>query len=628
MKKHIKKIIIAIAAVVIVAGIYLAYRYNYIPHRKFDADHFKISTVKSKIDADDDGVDDYTDILNSAKEYVATKPKYKSKYYPKTGYSNDKYGVCTDVVATALKNSGYDLMELVNADIAENPKDYDIDKPDKYIDFRRVKNLKVYFKHTAKELTLDVDDYESWQPGDIVIWNSHIGLISDARNSKGQPFVIHNANPVQASYEEDILSTYGPIVGHYRIVDEISEAGIWGVPIGRQGCKNILEKPELIDSSEYLWSIEDKKDYKTKLNIPEMEGEVELIIPAVPEENDWNYYLVKDKSTLEKGKTIYMPKEDDEFMSRYIDPSNFAEYDYICNTNLGIAEVGTNNNFYSIKHEVFISDTPKTVTKILVCDYNCDNVTDIVMLGTDDNDKKRLWILAGKIWEDYDRGDNTEYKSDNLAVDDLYFLDYINENEAYWQDINIYNYKLFNDILKNEKANDKKTDMTDKILQGYLFLVRQLEKEDYMRLKYGLIDLDGDDCPELVVDNDYKCVGVYTYSYGRLTTIMYEYFEDRFRDEDGYLNGLEYSPGNNSIRDATYYTNKSYYCLTEKYGEITQFFIHTDGRYLSNKIFVEDESLVRAIIKMCDKYDYESMNVDLTYADIIDELNKSFGKTE
>lgn len=47
------------------------------------------------------GVDDQTDILNSTREYIATKPKYKSKYY-NSGYSDDEYGVCTDVIAFAL----------------------------------------------------------------------------------------------------------------------------------------------------------------------------------------------------------------------------------------------------------------------------------------------------------------------------------------------------------------------------------------------------------------------------------------------------------------------------------------------------------------------------------------------
>ncbi len=80
-----------------------------------------------------------------------TNPKYKSKYY-NTGYPNDEYGVCTDVVAFALKDAGYDLMVLVNEDIKNNKELYDIDAVDKNIDFRRVKNLKVYFDNNESDL--------------------------------------------------------------------------------------------------------------------------------------------------------------------------------------------------------------------------------------------------------------------------------------------------------------------------------------------------------------------------------------------------------------------------------------------------------------------------------------------
>jgi len=33
------------------------------------------------IDKDNDGIDDQTDILNNANNYIKTNPKYKSKYY-------------------------------------------------------------------------------------------------------------------------------------------------------------------------------------------------------------------------------------------------------------------------------------------------------------------------------------------------------------------------------------------------------------------------------------------------------------------------------------------------------------------------------------------------------------------
>lgn len=194
----------------------LLYYFNYIPHQKYSNEDFGIETYISKVDKDEDGIDDQTDILNSVKAYIQTKPKYKSKYYA-TGYPNDNYGVCTDVVAFGLKGAGYDLMELVNYDIIQNKEKYNIEVIDKKIDFRRVKNLIPYFQDNAISLTTDIHQIEKWQGGDIVIFKNHIGIISNNRNKKGIPFVIHHANRYQSNYEEDILEYRDDIVGHYRM---------------------------------------------------------------------------------------------------------------------------------------------------------------------------------------------------------------------------------------------------------------------------------------------------------------------------------------------------------------------------------------------------------------------------
>lgn len=176
----------------------------------------RIPQFHGREDRDDDGVDDQLDILNSALAYVSAHPKYKSHYY-KTGYPDDGYGVCTDVVAYALKNAGYDLQALVDTDIREHPEEYGIAAPDKNIDFRRVRNLKVFFSHTAASLTTDVSETEQWQGGDIVIFERHIGVVSDRRNKNGVPYVIHHNDPWQTAYEQDILEERTDIVGHYRI---------------------------------------------------------------------------------------------------------------------------------------------------------------------------------------------------------------------------------------------------------------------------------------------------------------------------------------------------------------------------------------------------------------------------
>ena len=196
--------------------IYLLYKFNYIPHKKYSNEYFNIKTYTSLIDKDNDGIDDQTDILNNVYEYIKTNPKYKSKYYA-SGYSDDGYGVCTDVVAFGLKGAGYDLMELVNEDIKNNKNNYNIDTIDKNIDFRRVQNLKIYFENNAISLTTNIYDIESWQGGDIVLFQNHIGIVSNNRNKNGVTFVIHHANPFQRYYEEDILESRDDIVGHYRM---------------------------------------------------------------------------------------------------------------------------------------------------------------------------------------------------------------------------------------------------------------------------------------------------------------------------------------------------------------------------------------------------------------------------
>ena len=211
----IKKIAIYVFAIVIIISVF-AYRHYQNPSIKRPTGKYQVKQYHSNNDQDNDGIDDQVDILENALEYISTKPKYQSKYYS-TGYSDDEYGVCTDVVAHALKNAGYDLMTLIQEDIQNHPSDYAIDQPDINIDFRRVRNLKVYFDHTAQILTTDVKDIEDWQGGDIIVFRNHIGIVSDRRNEGGVPYVIHHDSPWQLAYEQDILEKRNDIVGHYRI---------------------------------------------------------------------------------------------------------------------------------------------------------------------------------------------------------------------------------------------------------------------------------------------------------------------------------------------------------------------------------------------------------------------------
>ena len=186
------------------------------------AKDFGLETLKSQKDKDADGIDDYTDILEGAKIEAERSPRYNSEYYV-GGYPPNEEGVCTDVIWRALKNAGYLLKDMVDEDIKNNIDKYPRvgGKPDPNIDFRRVPNLKVYFERNQLSLTLDLNKIEEWQPGDIVAFGkSHIGIISDKRNKKGIPFLLHNGG--QPIREENILEVYNnfePITGHYRMKD-------------------------------------------------------------------------------------------------------------------------------------------------------------------------------------------------------------------------------------------------------------------------------------------------------------------------------------------------------------------------------------------------------------------------
>ena len=214
-KTKIKIFAVLSVTVIIAAILCVLYYYGLIPQKSYDGAHFGIETVKSSLDFNGNGTDDYTDILLGAKQDAANKPRYIDKYYA-GGYPPDNEGVCTDVIWRALKNAGYSLKDMVDCDIRANPQDYpNISAADKNIDFRRVQNLKIFFDKYALSLTTDISDIRQFQPGDIVIVNGtkHIGIISDKRNADGVPYVIHNAG--QPRREENALWRMS-ITAHYR----------------------------------------------------------------------------------------------------------------------------------------------------------------------------------------------------------------------------------------------------------------------------------------------------------------------------------------------------------------------------------------------------------------------------
>lgn len=209
----LKAVVLIVLAGLMAAGVYAAWYWNLIPKKTYTAEHFGIETVKSPVDFDKDGVDDYTDIMLGARLDAKKHPKYDGSYWD-GGYPPDNIGVCTDVIWRAFKNAGYSLKDMVDKDVEENLEMYPMKVQDKNIDFRRVTVLKVFFSRYAQQLTLDTVQKDEWQPGDIAIFEDrHIGIVSDKRNKHGTPYLIHNG--AQPMREEDALNK-GEITGHYR----------------------------------------------------------------------------------------------------------------------------------------------------------------------------------------------------------------------------------------------------------------------------------------------------------------------------------------------------------------------------------------------------------------------------
>jgi hypothetical protein len=169
-------------------------------------------------------------LVDGARLSVEKAPWYNQSY-KRIGYPNGDpgwdIGACVDVVVRAFREIDIDLQERVARDIAARPKAYGLRRPDRNIDHRRCTNLKVYFSKNGIVLpTASSSAKDSWQPGDIVIWDihggrspNHIGIVSDKRGKSGNYKVIHHYKPKDGftgrPSEDDVLFRW-PLVAHFR----------------------------------------------------------------------------------------------------------------------------------------------------------------------------------------------------------------------------------------------------------------------------------------------------------------------------------------------------------------------------------------------------------------------------
>jgi len=186
----------------------------------------KALQIVSKKDQDGDGVDDYTDILGSARAQIGVVTEYDTSYYQE-GYPPENKGACSDVLWRALEDSGYDFKAMLDEDIQKNKSDYPQEPVlDSNINFRRVQNIRIFLDKNVESLTTEVipNDFENlkeWQAGDIVTFDQipgglwHVAIVSDKRRRDGVPYLVHNHG--YGVQENDYLIDWpAEISGHFR----------------------------------------------------------------------------------------------------------------------------------------------------------------------------------------------------------------------------------------------------------------------------------------------------------------------------------------------------------------------------------------------------------------------------
>jgi uncharacterized protein YijF (DUF1287 family) len=190
-------------------------------------------------DSDSDGINDQKDILLGAKKQVDIGAKNifiqgsnQSNYY-NGGDPPPELAICTDIIARAFREAGFNLRDLVNEDIIKNFNSYPLRQiwgqnvADPNIDYRRIQNMEIFFKRNANVLftnfnSSDYENLETWLPGDVVFfdmdkdgYSDNAGILSDKTTRIGVLKVIYNYIDPGYTIEKDILGKV-KITGHFR----------------------------------------------------------------------------------------------------------------------------------------------------------------------------------------------------------------------------------------------------------------------------------------------------------------------------------------------------------------------------------------------------------------------------
>ena len=168
-------------------------------------------------------------IVAGAKAQIGTfyNAEYQTIAYPNGDISSTrkgrKVGACSDVVIRALRRADIDLQRLMHDDMTRHfalyPNLWDLKAPNANIDHRRVPNQMTFFARFGQTLPKEFNSStrSSWQPGDIVCWDTgkgrtHTGVLSDGVDQNDVPLVIHNDSICR---EDNCLQRW-KIIGHFR----------------------------------------------------------------------------------------------------------------------------------------------------------------------------------------------------------------------------------------------------------------------------------------------------------------------------------------------------------------------------------------------------------------------------
>lgn len=189
-----------------------------------ESKNIKISQIKIP----DTSTDSAKIFLKNAKKQIGVVTKYDltNGYYSNGWFPPPDTGVCSDVIWRAFDLMDINLKSQIDEHMKKFPNLYQ-DNFDSNINFRRVKNLKIYFDNNFKKLPNEMisgngNNLVEWQPGDIIIFDAtppknlwHIAIISDKRDESGVPFMLDN-HGYWVGETMTPLDWKASIVGHYR----------------------------------------------------------------------------------------------------------------------------------------------------------------------------------------------------------------------------------------------------------------------------------------------------------------------------------------------------------------------------------------------------------------------------